>query len=329
MKRFHGREMALLCSPVLLLVGVGWFLSARHASSDDTSNHGPLRLEFHVEPPTTMEAFRGTDAVMVVELKGQNTRIGPNLKPIIAYGGLGLLKVQTAHGVRSAREDGSAGQWNQWRNVWFSPNRLRTGLNFAHIPRGKLSFGMATSVAPALLVGPASMLPRAQPKPLSSVWAVDPKQIKPFSFKSIPPPAVVLRSVSITSATPGGRYVSGEIVFDLTGQATNAQTPFGFAPTLLVGNRNQLGWGTSMTWNATPETPTRRVREFCLIKLATRLLPNGRIVPQSDQILRLSGRANADNCWPLSFATEPFDCAKVKKGQTFKFKSWPAPVPTR
>lgn len=268
-----------------------------------------------------MEAFMGTDAVMVVALKGWNTQGLRTSNPTLIHRGIAQLEVQTAQGVQLSHFDGSPGRWKQWHQLWFDDNARRMGIHFGHIPQGKLRFGMEATV------GPESVPLGVRLQHLSGKWTISPLQIKPFSFKSIPPPAVVLRSVRIASATPGGRYVSGEIVFDLTGQAMNAQTPFGFAPTLLVGNRNQMGWGTSTTWNATPETPTRRVREFRLRKLATRTLPNGQIVPQSGQIFRLSGRANAGNCWPLSFAIEPFDCAKVKKGQTLKFKSWPAPIP--
>lgn len=310
MKRFSVREFVFLCSPILLVAGAGWFLSARQSSA----NGGPLRLEFHVEPPTTMEAFRGTDAVMVVALKGWNTQDKPSPTSNVLHTGFPQLEVRTTRGTQLSHFDGSSGRWQQWRQLWHEDNRRRIGVHFAHVPKGKLRFGMEASV------GPERVPVGAQLQHLSAKWTISPLQIKPFSFKAVRPPTVVVRSAKITSATPGSQWMFGEVVFDLMGPGMNAQTPFDSALTL-TNFKTDPAWCTSTTGNATPETPTRRVREFRLSKIVKRFLPSGR------QIVRIGGRANADNCWPLSFQLDPFDFAKVKTGQSLPFKSWPAPIP--
>lgn len=311
MKRFSLREFSFLCAPILLIAGFGWYASVRQPRS----NEGELRLRFHVEPPTTMEAFQGTDAVMVVSLQGRNTQgtLTPSLTTLSK--GVAQLEVHTPQGVQVSHFDGSSGRWKQWRPLWYSDNVRRIGVNFKHLPKGTLRFGMDASIRPA-----APSL-RAPLQHLSAKWTLSPNQVKPFSFRAVGAPTVVVRSAKITDATPGSQRVFGEIVFDLVGPQANAQTPFGFAPT--IGSfTTDPAWCTSTTWNATPETPTRRVREFRLRKIAKRFLP-----PNQGQIVRLSGRANAAGCWPLAFQIQPFNFAKVKTGQSLIFKSWTAPVP--
>ncbi|HEX8463229.1 MAG TPA: hypothetical protein VF627_01305 [Abditibacterium sp.] len=310
MKRFSLREFGFLCAPVVLIAAVGWFVSHRQNPADQ----GPLRLQFYVENPTIMEAFRGTDAVMVVSLQGWNTQGAPNPNSLRIHRGIAQLEVQTSQGAQVSHFDGSSGRWKQWRPAWESGNNRRIGVNFGRLPQGKLLFGMTASVRPA------SLTSRAPLRHLFAQWTLSPQQIKPFSFQRVAAPAVVVRSARITNATPGSQWIYGEVVFDLVGPRTNAQTSFGFAQT--TTSVNDSSWGTSTTWNATPETPTRRVREFRLRKIVKRFLP-----PNQGQIVRLSGRANADNCWPTAFQIQAFDFAKVKTGQNLPVKSWNSPIP--
>lgn len=264
-----------------------------------------------------MEAFMRTDAVMVVALKGWNTQGLRTSNPTLIHRGIAQLEVQTAQGVQLSHFDGSPGRWKQWHQLWFDDNARRMGIHFGHLPQGKLRFGMETSI------GPASLKSRGQLQHLSGKWAVEAKEIKPFPFNTLArTPLLAVHSVRIISATRGGRCVIGEVVFDSTRPTTGAQTLFGFVQTADVAP-SATAWRPPTMWNATPETQTRCVREFTAYKIVKRFLPP----PTQKQIVRLSGRANADNRWPLAFQIEPFDFAKVKLGQSLKFKSWPAPVP--
>ena len=51
MKRFQVREMALLCSPLLILALVGWLLSRRKAPSPGADK---LHFAFRVDKPTVL-----------------------------------------------------------------------------------------------------------------------------------------------------------------------------------------------------------------------------------------------------------------------------------
>ncbi len=135
-------------------------------------------------------------------------------------------------------------------------------------------------------------------------------------------PLVHLRSVKIVQINPGN--IRGETVFDLTGPTMDAQTPFDYD---FSERRSGMGSGYGSS-DLTPQTAMRCVREWTVYKPSNSSFVNGKLVP-TKQIVRVTGRVSADNRWPLAFQIEPFDFAKVKIGQTLKFKSWPALVPIR
>jgi hypothetical protein len=299
MKHFSAREFALLCSPLLIIGVVGWLLSKRRISPDE----GKLHLAFHVEKPTTLEAFKGSDAALVVGLAGEGAD-----KMRVASSDP-WLEVQGAHGAeRSYMSRGYSGIWTK---VWKSnSNGTRFTINSQVIPAGQLRFG--TSSAIQTLSATTFAAPR------TGSWLLNRAQIKPFGFKKMTRlPLVHLRSVKIIQINPGN--IRGETVFDLTGPTMNAQTPFDYD---FSERRSGMGSGYGSS-DLTPQTATRRVREWTVFKpFVTASGYTPKIVP-----VRISGRVSADNRWPLAFQIEPFTLAKIKVGQKLRFKSWPVPVP--
>ncbi len=135
MKRLHGREMALLCSPLLIIALVGWLVSKRKTPSPVQ----PLHLAFHVEKPTTLEAFKGSDAALVVRLAGE----GADKMQVTSSDP--WLEVQGAHGAeRSYMLRGYSGIWTKVRKS--NSNGTRFTINSQVIPAGQLRFGTSSAI---------------------------------------------------------------------------------------------------------------------------------------------------------------------------------------
>ncbi|RYX82337.1 hypothetical protein EON83_19770 [bacterium] len=304
MKTPSPREIALVCAP-LLIVGVAGFLLSRRPPAPD---EGKLRLVFNIAKPTVLEAFDGSDAALVVELKGPNTETGPNNNPLRIYESAPFLELRTSKGVQSSRWRQASGIWS---NVWKkSVNGNRFLINSRPIPAGKLRFGIDT------IISPLSSSPTKTAPHISGNWTVNRALIKPFNFgKMARIPLVRLTSVKIIQVN-GTRNIRGEAVFDYIGTGINAETPFDCD----FHERNGgMGWGSG-SGDLTPQNATRRVREWTVYNPFTN-------APSHRELVYISGRVSADERWPLAFEFESFDFLTAKVGQTIKFKSWPAALP--
>lgn len=312
MKHFAAREFALLCSPLLIIALVGWLLAKRQAPLPVQ----PLQWAFHVEKPTVLEAFKGADAALVIELQG------PQAGAVSVFRSDPWLEVQAAH--RTQRSYISRGYSGLWTKVWKGiENGTRFPINSHEIPPGALRFGLNARLAST---GAVPSLPKFLN--VGGAWSINRQRIQPFPFgKMSPSPLVKLRSVKISRVvrSTGLTEVTGECFFDLSGTTMNAQTPveFDFSGGGYSGSTTfSVGWGTINKSGATPGTMRWRRREWTIYA-------NTAFSKSPQTIGRVTGRASADNRWPLAFQIEPFDLAKVKAGQYLHFKSWPAPVPTR
>lgn len=317
-KRFAPRDVALLMVPVALVGALGWWMSKRPAPPAKL----PLRLSFHLDKPTALEAFHGANAAFVVAFKNfpphddNNWQLSP------------YVEVKTSHGVEVGKQYGNYNRaWN--RNLWNytsgSPESTRFLLQTKAIPAGEMHFGVFGVVPPDMGVTPtASPDLRVKPLRLSGKWRVDRAQLKPLSIASWPrKPLVVLREVKITQLVPGsGRgavpyQVTGEATFDLQGAAMNDRTSLErtFSERYVAPPKREI-YGASY---GLPDTlqgaPRRRVCEWTAN------------VNSPGIKLNVSGRVSADNRWPLGFQFEPFSYGSVHVGQTLRFQQFPVALP--
>lgn len=302
MKRFSLREFALLCVPVLVVAVAGWFFSKWQTAP----NGGPLRLVFRVDKPTVLEAFEGNDAVLAVELQGRN--VGYGLKEWRIWQAYPYLEVSgQGRTQRSYYADKSSERWGHlWRG---SVNGTRFPVVVSSLPAGDLRFGADAKLWESSL-GATGTMPH-----IKAEWSVNRAQFTPYPFgKMARTPQIRLVSVKVLEVNTS--QVRGEAVFNLLSAMKNPSA-FDFN---VREKRTSTGSGSGGA-DLTPETPTRRTREW-IIYLP--LFPKSGLSPTTANV---SGRVSADNRWPLAFQIEPFDTAKVKAGQTLRFKSWPAPVP--
>ncbi len=308
MNRFSAREFALLCLPVALIAGAGLWVATRPAPV-------PLHVDFRVEKPTTLEAFKGANAALVAQIRGGNT-------PDIAMDSMktdAFLEVQTAQSTQRS----SSQSWvttSAWGNVWkgqfYNKDRLRLPINALAIPDGKLAFRFKTQ---PVTITPKPGAPTATPRPpLDHSWKIDRSQFAPFNFKAMPRTSQIrIRAIKIVSASPG--WIQGAIEFDLTGKGMSAQTLVDLDLSGSVAFKNTT-YGISYDTNATidPKNPMHRTMNW-------NLGGGFRMPPKT--FGDMHGRISADERWPLAFQVEPIDMAKVKSGQNLKFKQWPAPIP--
>ncbi len=110
--------------------------------------------------------------------------------------------------------------------------------------------------------------------------------------------------------------ITGEAVFVLNGVAMNYATSFDSDLHLRelrsLKPPKQSGLSGGYT---TRDAPRRRTIEW---QVAPNILTNK---------IQITGRASADNRWPLGFQIEPFSFQTVKVGQKLKFKQFPVALP--
>ncbi len=308
MNRFSAREFALLCVPVIFIAGAGLCVPTRPAPE-------PLHLKFRVEKPTTLEAFKGADTVLLAQIQGDNAE---NVEMDISKTE-SFLDLQTDGSTdrSSSRSQLSSSAWSKvWMGQIYRGNVLRLPVNAMSIPAGKLDFGMKTQ---HVLTNPKSGAPATTPMPpLQGKWPVDRAQFAPFDFKAMSRlPLVRVRSAKVISTTAS--YLEGETTFDLLGEVMNAQTPVDFDLSGTVKFKDTT-YGASYGSEATvdPKNPMRRTVRWSL---------SGPMPMPPQLVGDLSGRISANERWPLAFQFEPIDLVKAKAGQSLKFTQWPAPIP--
>ena len=152
---------------------------------------------------------------------------------------------------------------------------------------------------------------------LKGYWKVNRSKIKSFDFSLPRAPLVNLQSLTLNEVT--ANRVSVEAVFGLEGSAIGQETPFQFQ--VKDASKDSTGWWVTMHQGGV-RTSQSREATFTLEHL------NPFTGRETDpHLISFTGRASADNRWPLAFEIEPFNYNKAKAGQKLKFKSWPAPLP--
>lgn len=297
-KRFSPREVALLCSPLLLVAVAG--LWSRRLVPVLAPNEGPLRLMFRTEKPTTLEAFEGADAVMVIGLQGQGTDDDFYLALQES-----VLKGQSPRGLQTVALPSTLRDYER-----------RIFVNAKKVPPGKLVFGVNATIARL-----GKGVPASSPH-LQGNWPVNRKLIVPFPFSKMEKaPMVTLSSAVIIGVERYGKNPRVQTVHlnatcHLTGPTMNQETS-------VEGTAIARGWECG--FNPNFGRGKQRDGYFTIYAPPSLSLSSILVVPRP--LVHITGRVSADNRWPLAFQIEPFDFNKAKVGQTLKFKSWPAPLP--
>lgn len=299
MKRFSAREFALLCLPVLVVAGAGFWAARRPAPKP--SYVGP-QLQFRVDAPTALQAFEGVKAVLTAQVSDDSQGRSYWIDNPKVW-----LAVATPQGAKLWRNDKSSSGDEAWISEY---PFYRDTVAVKQLPEGKVTFGMA---GPIVETGK----PKA-PKPLvlKRQWEVERTKIKPFDFSLPRAPLVSLKSVTITK---NGYYsIYGEAVFVLQGTTMGADTPLECQISASEGEPSY--WSTTASYSQ--KGALIRVVEFRLF--TSNVTPPNLLKPRP---LRVTGLLSANNRWPLAFDLEPIDRLKTKVGQKLRFKTWPAPLP--
>ena len=300
MKRFSAREFALLCVPVAVVAGAGFWASRRGAPDD-----GKPKLSFRFEQPTTLRAFDGVKAVIVAEVSPDRTQFLRRTDYCVASSSQAWLDVKTPQGTKT---------WNRNSTKAFAPDSFDelSGCDYyffmKRVPEGELTLrlkGTRVSLKQSAAAKPALF-------PIRGQWKIDKSHIKSFDFARPRTPEVKLRSITLSNLS--GVNLSVDAIFALTGQDVDANTPFETQLTM------PWGWSNGSSNGSSGSDPTQRSVSFFLVAR-----PNS--AGKISSIVTVIGRVSADNRWPLAFKTEPFDFKTAKVGQQLKFKSWPAPLP--
>ena len=304
MNRFSAREFALLCLPVALIAGAGLWVAMRPAPV-------PLHVTFRVEKPTTLEAFKGADAVWVTKIEGDDASSSD-----LAFAKMErVVEWKTSKGTQIVPTN-SYSYSSPWSKVWKGPqnfNRLPLAQMF--IPAGELYFKFKAQPVSKNNKPGAAATPMP---PLVGRWKIDRGQFAPFNFKAMSrTPQIRIRAVKVVQGGPS--FVEGEIQFDLLGAGMDAQTQvdsFLLGELPFRGSTYLANFDTNVTVD--PKNPLRRTLKWNL---------NGPASPPPKTFGNLHGRISADARWPLAFQLDPIDMSKVKAGQNLTFKQWPAPIP--
>ena len=292
MKRFSAREFALLCVPVAVVAGAG-FWASRLAAPDD----GKPKLRFSVTQPTALQAFSGVKAVADIELIDSARGIEFEATSSGVPQRFVWLQSRSSQGIKNW-DSNKGGKWTDINIADYYDKRF--SLNMKQIPPGEIIVGFDGYFVP--VSDPQSLkLYRFQ-----NQWKLEKARIKPFDFALPRQPLIEIKSVKLINK-PTLQQIGVEIAWLLMGHDMNEQTT--------VEQRVNFDGGSSITRD--PASPRRgTIRCDCISSFGEPL----------DEVT-ITGRISADNRWPLAFAVEPFDYKTAKVGQKLKFKSWPAPLP--
>lgn len=300
-KRFSIREMALLTLPVLVIGAVGLYFSRRPQADD-----GKLKLSFRIAPPTALQAFEGYDSRWSV------TPAGANAERYYVQRGSKWIDLRMPQGVVTSRRSDDK-KTLPWGKIWGTGINGDTFLMRSRfLPPGEAHFNFeGLVVANGMPAPPSLKLQRVKGR-----WKIDRTQLKLLNLASWPrKPQVSLREVKIASIITlfGSRRVMGQTTFQFEGAKMTDETNFGI--------RFSSDDGDVMTgyrsMSATPKKNSRqRISEWTISSVRN---PNAPV--------RISGRASADNRWPLGFQIEPFNFKTAKVGQKLKFRQFPVPLP--
>ncbi len=200
-KRFSARETALLMLPVLAVGALGLWLSKRAPAPDAARSVGPVHFKFHLEAPTTLEAFDGADAVVRVEVRNDDEKNWylQNYQPYLEWETPGGEVSRNYSFVLSST------------TVMHTPVRepvayqldLRWSGSMKDVPAGKLRFGLDYVVGPTPSNKTVMLTP---PKAFRAAekWKIDRAKIKPINLRKLPrQPLISLHEVKIIGLTQG------------------------------------------------------------------------------------------------------------------------------
>ena len=299
MKRFSAREFALLCLPVAVVAGAGFWAARR--PTPKPSYVGP-QLQFRAETPKALQAFDGVQQALTISI-GKDSK-GEQFS---AFGQpKSWLHIKTPQNTETWYSSGT-GTLPVSGVSMASENNQKYSILIKQVPQGALTAGFSGQIVNDAL------RPAVKPIFVKGQWNVSKSKFKPFDFKLPRAPLVKLTSATISTVSP--TQLAVRFTFALQGMEMNEKTTLDNQ----FGEKHGLSFGYSMNGNV--NAPKTRVCE-CYIRNPS---PIG--AGSAPTTIELTGRASANNRWPLAFAVEPFDYAKAKVGQQLKFKSWPAPLP--
>ncbi len=219
MKRFSAREFALLCLPVAVVAGVGWWASRRPSIAPKSKPRyiGP-QLRLDVETPTALQAFDGVKTVLMVKVRDDSA--GTHYQ--IDYPTRLWLGVLTPQGTKAWRNDMAFYADESWISSYHSSG---SSVAIKQLPQGKVTFVFWGSVPPAKDF-------------LRGQWTVDQSKAKPFDFSLPRVPLVNLQSLTITNAVESHMVV--EAVFGYDGVVLGQDTPFQFQ--VRDSSGDETGW---------------------------------------------------------------------------------------
>ncbi|RYG67704.1 hypothetical protein EON80_13065 [bacterium] len=321
MKRLLLREVTLLSMPVLMLGGLGMWLSGRPGTivgepvSGAKVGGAPNKPLFHfrMEKPTMMETLDGNEGAFVVELKADPLKQGR----VLALG-TPSLELQTARGKYISRFGASqrdkknnlfgAKAWGNWDGAWDNDSSSgRYLFNLRGLPAGKLIFHFGSPIS------------RHPQLPLQ--WEIDRTKLPKLNLATMPRrPMISIREVTVKEKTT--RSAKGEIVFQFHYDAkeNGKVDPSEMYNLRFEGDTPDFLWGyRGKMFHWVPEA-TLKVPDTLVVGWFTG-------VTSASKKINLWGRTNANDKWPLDFQIGPFSVNRIRVGQKLKFKSWPAPLP--
>ena len=298
MKRFSAREFALLCVPVAVVAGAGFWASRRPSiTPKSTPRYVGPQLQLVVETPTALQAFDGVKTVLVInasdDSKGENYQIG--------YPTRLWLRVATPEGTKSWNNDTPFYEDENWISSYHSSGH---SVAIKQMPRGKVTLGFWGNVPPS-------------PNFLGKKWQVDQSHAKPFDFSLARVPSVNLQSLTITNTVASHIVIEAVIGFDAN--TIGRDTPFQFQ--VRDSSKDESGWQIYVSHDGI------RTSQNWKVKFTLDHLNPFHGAGDVKHFVALTGRISANNRWALAFKIEPFDFKTAVVGQQLKFKSWPAPLP--
>ena len=300
MKRFSGREFALMTAPILGIGAVAWWMSSRPPIPVKRLG----QLSFRIEKPTTMEAFRGANVAFLIDVEGTAQK-DYWMQDSSAY-----LEIQTPTGLKKSWWNNANYDVKWEREVWnYAINHSRFLLKTDSLPAGELHFGISGKASTGYSGTPPA------PVMVNGKWKIDRTLLTPVSFDKLErSPKIELLVLEITAINKRNLTIDAAFIVkdDAISEKATLETSFREHRNRFVSTTG--GMQKSMT------TAHRLVRQLNI---------GAPLTGQPITPYVITGRVSVANRWPLDFEAEPFDFKTAKVGQRIRFKQFPAPLPEK